>query len=702
VLKAFQSESVLNERHSKAMKLAPVFCILCLLAPAAATSLALQKDLEVSLKERPVMKVVRLLQDTLAELNKELADDKAVYELMTCWCTSNDQEKTAAIAAGKAKIAELESSMGADAAKIAELKQKRKETWDELQADNKALGEATAERMKENQAFQASETDYIEAIDASGNAIVVLGKHNPELAQVKAIAHKLLDHRVFHLVDQRMGKARVSELRGFLNKAETATSFLAIPGMQSYAPQSGQIFGILKQMKEDFEVNLSEEQKAEAKAESEYQSLKAAKQDEIATGEKLIVTIDGNIADTQEKYATEAKELEDTEAQLAMDEEFLATLKEKCATMDADFDKRQKDRLTEIDAVEDTIKILNSDDSFEAFDKMEAPQPMFLQTKSVSSQNEVRQRAVSALQQAAKLSGEPKLALLAVSAQLDAFTKVKALIDKMVAELGKQQKEEIALRDFCIENLNENEKSTAAAYDKKASLEAKQADLTKTIEKLTADLAAAEKAVADMMDQMKRASETREAENADFQTTVSDHRIMSMILTKALDRMKQVYALMQQRAPGAPHIATSGTHTDPGNGPAKFKKYETNAGGGKVVAMLEEVLADCKKTEDQSMASEMDSQTTYENFMKDSNKMITETQKAIADMTGSKASAEESLSMAKTDFRQTMTELEGLDTANKDLHASCDYTLKNFDARQKARAAEMDALKEAKAILSGA
>merc|ERR1719327_1370152 len=95
---------------------------------------------------------------------------------MTCWCTSGKEQKEAEIAAGKAKIAELESSMGADAAKIAELKQKRKETLDEVNADYDALGEATELRMKENKAFQASETDYIEAIDAAGNAIVVLGK----------------------------------------------------------------------------------------------------------------------------------------------------------------------------------------------------------------------------------------------------------------------------------------------------------------------------------------------------------------------------------------------------------------------------------------------------------------------------------------------------------------------------------------------
>merc|ERR1711871_959303 len=153
-------------------------------------------------------------------------------------------------------------------------------------------------------------------------------------------------------------------------------------------------------------------------------------------------------------YAAEAKQLEDTQEQLANDTEFLKNLKEKCATMDADYDKRVKDRLTEIDAVSDTIKILNSDESFEAFDKMQAP--VFLQTRAVSSQKERRSLAVSALQRTAKISGSPKMALLAASAQLDAFKEVKVLIDKMLTELAKQQKDEIAHRDYCIDELNTN------------------------------------------------------------------------------------------------------------------------------------------------------------------------------------------------------------------------------------------------------
>jgi len=305
------------------------------------------------------------------------------------------------------------------------------------------------------------------------------------------------------------------------------------------------------------------------------------------------------------------------------------------------------------------------------------------------------------LQLAAGGALTPKLAMLATSAQLDAFTKVIAEIDKMVVELKKQQEDEIAHRDYCIDAKNKNARETKAAYDKKASLETKIADLTKTIQTLYESIAASEKAIKEMQSQMKKASEIREGENAEFQQTITDQRLTQMILSKALNRMKEVYALVQRQAPGAPHIQTSATHTDPGNAPARFTKYEENAGGKRVVAMLETVIADSKKTEDEAIFAEEDAQTAYENFMKDSNKSITEHMKAITDRTEAKAKAKASLSMAKTDFASTMKELEGLNTVLGDLNKSCNFVLDNFEARQAARAAEIDALGEAKAILRG-
>mmetsp|Transcript_22497 Transcript_22497/g.52313 ORF Transcript_22497/g.52313 Transcript_22497/m.52313 type:complete len:701 (-) Transcript_22497:25-2127(-) len=674
-------------------------------------SSALQRDTSMSLKERPVMKVVRLLQDMKAELENELADDKAVHEKLSCWCSNNEKEKSEAIELANSRIGQLESSMDETTAHIAELKAKRASTMEELQNDHAALKKASALRIKEAKEFHEQELYLLDAIDACKQAIVVLSKHHPELAQLKSVAKVLQQAKVADLLEHTgssTAKVSLQALKEFLDNVQGASSFLAVPGFQSYRPQSGQIFGILKQMQSDFEEDLSVAQEAEAKAKADFEALKAAKEDEIKLGDKTIAQIDEDYANAEEKYAMDAKELQNVQDQLGLDTEFLKNLKEKCAMSSEEFDKRVKDRLEEIAAVEDTIKILNADEAFDNFDKtVNAAFVQISATSNHAAEMKMRQRAVAVLQNAAAKSTDPKLALLAGSAKLDAFTKVKEVIDKLVAELSKQQADEVVHKDWCTDELGVNERSTAAANDKKADLETKMADLEQTMSKLTEDIKAEQESIAEMKKQMSRAGDVREAENADFSQTVADQRITQSILKKAIARMKEVYSMIQSDSddepqPGANHIQTSGTHTDPGNGPARFSEYNQNSGGGRVIRMLDKVLTDSQTMEDEAVAAEQEAQSVYESFMKDSNKAITKSQESIADMSKAKASAEQTMVMSKTDHKATMTDLEGLSKTLADLHQSCDFLLQNFDARQEARAAEMDALKEAKAILSGA
>jgi hypothetical protein len=675
---------------------------------------------EGSGKERPVMKVVRMLQDMSAELTAALEDDQKVHEMLDCWCKTNDQEKTAAIAAGEQKSAQLEADMDGAIAKIKELETKRKATQEEQYANQKALDEAEELRIKENKAFHAEETDLLEAIDASEYAIETLGKHQyaskydngASFSQVKAVQERLRKARVAQLLGASSSGSlkpeQLETLKTFLTAKSNGASFLSIPGFQSYAPQSGQIFGILEQLKKDFSDALKASQEEELKSKTEFEQLKAAKLEQIATAQKIIVECDAQIGALKEKHAILLEEYEDTQYQLGLDREFLADLKKKCAVSDEEFARRVKDRQTEIAAVEDTIKILNTDEMFDVSEQTVNKPTAFLQSRSSSkAQNLRRRQAAEVLKAAAARSTDttlaPRLILLAASAQLDAFTKVKQSIDKLVKELTEQNAEEIQHRDWCIENLNTNKRDTEKAYDKKANLEAKIADLEKTIKTLTEDIATSTKAIAEMQQQMKTASEVREAENADYQQTINDQRLTQMILIKALERMKEVYVLLQQgrQQPGAAHIATSGTHTDAGNGPAAFKTYEENPAGKRVVALLEEVIAESKQMDDDAMTSEEDAQTAYEEFMKNSNTGITAHQTAITNMSEAKAKATEALILANSDFATTMKEIEDLFNLATDLHKSCDYILNNFDARQAARTAEINALNEAKNILSG-
>merc|ERR1719445_2323810 len=86
---------------------------------------------------------------------------------------------------------------------------------------------------------------------------------------------------------------------------------------QSYAPQSGEIFGILKQMKETFETNLSSSQKEEMANQKAYEDLKAAKEEEIAAGQAQIDTKTQELASTDEKLARAKEDIEDTRSTLS-------------------------------------------------------------------------------------------------------------------------------------------------------------------------------------------------------------------------------------------------------------------------------------------------------------------------------------------------------------------------------------------------
>ena len=89
-------------------------------------------------------------------------------------------------------------------------------------------------------------------------------------------------------------------------------------------------------------------------------------------------------------------------------------------------------------------------------------------------------------------------------------------------------------------------------------------------------------------------------------------------------------------------------------------------------------------------------------FVKDTNGSIEAKSKDIVNKSESKAKAEADLVEAKENKESVMLELQQLSNYKAELHQSCDFVVKNFEIRQTARDEEVEALRQAKAILSGA
>merc|ERR1719321_2212537 len=203
-----------------------------------------------------------------------------------------------------------------------------------------------------------------------------------------------------------------------------------------------------------------------------------------------------------------------------------------------------------------------------------------------------------------------QLAMLTTSVQLDAFTKVKEAMDQMVAELKDQQKEEVKLKEFCTKEFNENEQQTYSKTEEKKDLEQKIDGLDSDIERLTKEIAEAGDTIAATKKEILKASEAREKENAEFQTTVADQRATQVILKKALKRMQDFYgkkSLLQQ------------AQTPPGGGFAPMKK---NAGASPVIGLIEQIIEESVQVEAEAMEGEKEAQADYETLIKDSNDLI--------------------------------------------------------------------------------
>merc|ERR1719229_971370 len=460
---------------------------------------------------------------------------------------------------------------------------------------------------------------------------------------------------------------------------------------QSYAPQSGEIFGILKQMKETFETNLSDSQKEEMANQKAYEDLKAAKTDEIKAGQAQIDAKTQELATTDEKLAESKESIEDTKASLSADEQFLMMLKEKCSTTDAEWEERQKTRQLEMEACSKALAILSSDDAHDLFTK--TFNPAFVQTESRAN-SERRSKAAAVLASVAKKLNSPRLSAIATKVRLDAFTRVKKAIDDMVAQLLKEKADEIKHKDFCVEEFNTNQLQTEKKEREKADLIAKIEELELTIKTLTSEIDVLKSEVAEMQVQMKRAGEDREKQNKEFQQTVADQRASQKLLAAALNILRGFYekkaAFVQKQEPAGPPP------------PPGFKEYKKNAAAGGVMGMIQQIINDAKAMEAEAIRAEEDAQKAYEDFVKETNASIETKTKEIINKSEAQAKAETDHVETKEAKEAALLDLEQLSNYDAQLHQSCDFVLNNFDLRQTARDEEVEALRQAKAILSGA
>jgi hypothetical protein len=688
-------------------------------------------------KTSPVTKIVNMLKEMTTQLQKEQEQDNEMMETMKCWCETYDKEKTAAILAAEDSIATLKTVSVEQGAAAAQFEAEIASLEESLKKSEVALAQATEQRKKALAEFNEEEKDLLASITSVKGAVISLEKHHSaSLLQTPAQASKNALHGVAIMLQAQLRKhddilsevisphqrktvaallhgagssliqspedyfAAVAAVGIHLPKnmakfmpTKQFMQLEEVPGGKYYQSASGEIFGILKQMKESFEENLNSAQVQETADNKAYGELKAAKEAEIAATEASLDEKNEALGQASFKKAKADQDEEDTQAILEADTKYLAMLKSTCATADADFEMRRKTRLAESTAVTKALGFLQSDEAQDLFHKSLGGASFIQKSQKKSSRSA---NAVDFLKKAAHKLNRPELSMLAVKVRIAAFTKAKKMIQEMIDTLTKEQADEVQKKDTCIAEINSNEASTeAATRDKDEAVEKIEA-LDATIKTLIQEIEDLKKEVADGQTAMKRAGEDRELENKDFQLLVADARATQKVLNTALEILKGFYdkAALVQKGKQEPYVAGPPP-------PAAFKAYETQSSGG-VTGAIDSVIADSKAMEAEAIQAEADAQQGYENFSKDSNDAVDAMVRSITTKSQFKAQCESDKVETEQNRDSAISTLEELADENTALHQDCDYTLKNFDLRQGARGQEIEALKQTLAILSGA
>mmetsp|Transcript_5100 Transcript_5100/g.11288 ORF Transcript_5100/g.11288 Transcript_5100/m.11288 type:complete len:705 (+) Transcript_5100:74-2188(+) len=675
----------------------------------------------------PIRRVVKMLQSMTTKIEAEAEKEEELYKKYMCYCKTSSGTLEEGIAAAETKIPKMESALEEAKSQKASLEQQLKEHKAGREEAGEALANADSLREKEAAEFAEESAELTANIDALTKAIKAISTGMGSFLQTGAA--------------QALRRLTVNSAS--LNSADRdiLMSFLDQGSSSGYAPASGQIVGILKVMKDEMEKDLADITAAEEEAKKNQADMKAAKEKELAAHTAAIEAKTERTGKLGVEIAEMANDLEDTKESLAEDQKFLADMDENCDTKDKEWEQIEKMRAEEKLAIAETIKILNDDDALELFKKT-LPSPSFVQM--ATSSRELRQRALALVKKAPMAHKSDRAALdliaMALTGKKVSFEKVFTLIDELVEVLAKEQGEDDKKKAYCEEQFDTTEDKVKALQQTLSDLElaieeTKEAiaTLTEEIKALTDGIAALDKEVAD-------ATETRKEEHEAYVELMQSDGAAKELLGVAVNRLQKFYNPALYKPPpkrvlseeeqiaanfGEPLPATPAPGGIAGTGvmalvqihahnaaaassappppPEAFAPYAKKAEmSNGIFKLLDMLVADLDKEMTEAEADEKNSQASYEKFLEDAAESRALDSKAFTNKELAKSNAGSQLETVKEGTAATKKEKAATEEYLSSLHSECDWLLKFFDMRKTARAEEVDALKAAKAVLSGA
>merc|ERR1719388_28067 len=253
-------------------------------------------------------------------------------------------------------------------------------------------------------------------------------------------------------------------------------------------------------------------------------------------------------------------------------------------------------------------------------------------------------------------------------------------------------------------------------------VEASIAEKSDAIEALAEQIATLEQDIKDLDKSVAQATEQRKEEHEDFQESQQLNEAAVGLVGKAKNRLQKFYNPTMYKAPPKKEMsmeekimangfvqirAHARDEEDSDVAPpvapdmpsGEYQKSEKSAG---VIGLMDMMVKEIETDMKDATYEEKTSQSDYAKLMSESEETRAANSKGITTKNAAKATLEGKLEAEKSVLSDTNEDLNLIATTLSDLHAQCDFLLQNYDLRKEARTNEIESLKNAKAILSGA
>jgi len=696
--------------------------------------------------KNPMRRIITMLQDMQKELERQGEMDKEIFEKAMCVCETGDKDLQVAIDESAAAIEEYTSKIEADTAEQAQLEQEIVEHNENRDSAERDLAEATAIRTKEHKSFVAQEKDMKLNINGLSKAIPAIEKGMGGSALMQVIPHSRRFRRMFEVTKYLSPDAR-SGVLAFLNEGSDDES-----NDSDQASNSGEILGIMKNMKEEMEKDLAEMQATEKSTHETFNELKTSKTEEISINEKAVISKEKRIGEIKLSLSEGKHALEDSQEENENAKKFLANMKEDCANKEKERDMRAKMRTEEIAAIGDAIKILNDDSALETFSKAKSAALVQRPVKTYDAFIQMHEKVKRVTGSHAMSSQSGESSSQPEDAQAEKI--VSTMINGMVAVLHDEDVSDEHKKAWCF---NETAVSAGIKAEKKDILTKTEAQITEQEDKI-ATLAEEIKALTIKIQELDKlvhdTTKQRKEEHQEFVDGFATSATAIRLVNKAIKRLEKFYspekfaaekkaatdaalakaglsllsksAASQVSEAAVQHVASAllpggfdfmqvglkvhmgarariraaiRSGVDPvemADTPGGYQKSES----GGVIGLMNEFVTELKMEMTEGETEEKFNAKDYVRIMTDAQETRQQDTKSLNEKKAAKSGLDTKL-MENKELKEMMEEqLHNLELYIVQVHGECDYIMRNFETRHEGRVDGEIGLKTAETIVT--